>query len=253
MPDGDPGRPYPTFALAFTLFDGPHWDALSAERPLRYWRLIEINQPGVTPLTMSALRADERIVNYLKGLNQLDDRLTSFVAPFDVPGNMEQGLAALHEAIAEAIEHRLRHLSVADRLPVIQLTEAAQKVAQGHLGAKSGQGFYSFANDRPVIPEKTKGETPQTRDVAERLMLRLLNEAVACRREKVTVDDDLLDAGVIFGTGFAPFRGGPLHHILSEGVMAVYGRLKSLEVRYGSRFAPDEGWRELLETEKGSA
>jgi hypothetical protein len=71
----NPNRPYPTFALSFTLFDNPTWDALSAERPLRYWRLIEINQPGATPLTMSALRADERIVNYLKGLNQLDDRL----------------------------------------------------------------------------------------------------------------------------------------------------------------------------------
>jgi hypothetical protein len=71
----DPARPYPTFALALSLFEDPVWEALSPERPLRYWRLIEISQPGVQPLTASALRADERIVNYVKGLNHLDDRL----------------------------------------------------------------------------------------------------------------------------------------------------------------------------------
>ncbi|TYO63530.1 ATP-binding protein [Bradyrhizobium hipponense] len=77
---GDPGRTSPTFALALSLLDDPTWDALSPERPLRYFRLIEINQPGAQALTVSALRADERIVNYLKGLNYLDDRLAPFVA-----------------------------------------------------------------------------------------------------------------------------------------------------------------------------
>ncbi|HTG81621.1 MAG TPA: 3-hydroxyacyl-CoA dehydrogenase NAD-binding domain-containing protein [Geobacteraceae bacterium] len=125
-------------------------------------------------------------------------------------------------------------------------------VGAGRLGKKSGRGFYSFKNGRPVRPERPKGKTPEAGHVAERLMLRLLNEAVACRREGVTEDGDLLDAGVIFGTGFAPFRAGPLHHILSEGVMEVYGRLKACEVRYGSRFAPDDGWRDLLEDEKGT-
>ncbi|VAX02346.1 ATPase, AAA family, partial [hydrothermal vent metagenome] len=67
-------KPYPTFALAFALFDDPDWGALSPHSPLRYWRLLEINQPGAQPLTGAALVADERIVNYLKGLNYLDDR-----------------------------------------------------------------------------------------------------------------------------------------------------------------------------------
>lgn len=80
----DPTRPYPTFALALSLFAEPAWEVLSPERPLRYWQLIEINQPGAQPLTTSALRADERIVNYLKGLNYLDDRLRPLLAPFDV-------------------------------------------------------------------------------------------------------------------------------------------------------------------------
>src|SRR5262249_21694622 len=72
----DPQKSFPTFALALTLFDESAWDVLSPERPLRYWRLIEINQPAAQPLTASALRADERIVNYIKGLNHLDDRVS---------------------------------------------------------------------------------------------------------------------------------------------------------------------------------
>jgi hypothetical protein len=93
----NPSRAYPTFALALTLFDNPAWDALSAEGQLRKWRLIEISQAGNTPLTMSALRADERVVNYLKGLNQLDDRLTPMLAPFDVSDGSND-LAASHQA-----------------------------------------------------------------------------------------------------------------------------------------------------------
>jgi hypothetical protein len=80
----DPNRPYPTFALALALFDDAAWDVLSPERPLRHWRLIEIHQPGAQPLTTSALHADERIVNYLKGLNYLDDRFGPLMVPFDV-------------------------------------------------------------------------------------------------------------------------------------------------------------------------
>ncbi|MBD2080935.1 ATP-binding protein [Leptolyngbya sp. FACHB-17] len=76
---------YPTFALALTCFEQPTWDALSPERPLRYWRLLEIQQSSTQPLTTSALRVDERIVNYIKGLNYLDDRLTSFLMPLESP------------------------------------------------------------------------------------------------------------------------------------------------------------------------
>ncbi len=51
----DTNKPYPTFALALALFDEPSWDIVSPERPLRYWRLIEINQSAAQPLTASPL------------------------------------------------------------------------------------------------------------------------------------------------------------------------------------------------------
>ncbi len=87
-------RPYPTFALALQIFDGTEWDALSAHRPLRYWRLLEINQPGAEPLVTSALRADERVVGYIvEPQHQLDDRLRAFVSPLPAPDTESQTLA----------------------------------------------------------------------------------------------------------------------------------------------------------------
>ena len=115
-----------------------------------------------------------------------------------------------------------------------------EMVAAGRLGKKTGQGFYRFSHGKPEIP---KGPAPAPGGVIEqRLMLRLVNEAVACLREKVTQDEDLLDAGVIFGTGFAPFRGGPLCYNRQEGITRQESQLKSLEDLYGNRFAPDPGW-----------
>lgn len=109
----DPNRPFSTFALAMALFDDPAWDALSPERPLRYWRLIEINQPGAQPLTASPLRADERIVSYLKGLNYVDDRLTPFLMPF---ATETAEITPSQAQTAQTILHHLHHTTT------IQLT-----------------------------------------------------------------------------------------------------------------------------------
>jgi 3-hydroxyacyl-CoA dehydrogenase/enoyl-CoA hydratase/3-hydroxybutyryl-CoA epimerase len=70
----------------------------------------------------------------------------------------------------------------------------------------------------------------------------MLNEAVAVLREGVIADADLLDAGVIFATGFAPFRGGPLQYAKSRGVGLIRRRLEELEKTHGERFRPDPGW-----------
>jgi len=116
----DPAKTYPTFALAFALFDDPGWEVLSPEGPLRHWRLIEINQPGATPLTTSSLRADERIVNYIKGLNYLDDRLMSFLLPLEgTKSDIE--LPPSQQNIAEQIVKQLNPAIPMQRLPVIQL------------------------------------------------------------------------------------------------------------------------------------
>lgn len=73
----------------------------------------------------------------------------------------------------------------------------------------------------------------------------MLNEAVACLAEGVVDDEDLLDAGVIFGTGFAPFRGGPLHYARSRGLDTVQARLEALAERHGERFRAHAHWARL--------
>ncbi len=116
-------RPYPTFALALSLFEEPAWDVLSPERPLRYWRLLEINQPGAQPLTTSPLRADERIVNYIKGLNYLDDRLAPLLVPLETAGQEIELPASQQEALG-AIVQQLEQARWRQRPPVIQLIGA---------------------------------------------------------------------------------------------------------------------------------
>ncbi|MGW8392263.1 ATP-binding protein [Pseudoduganella sp. HUAS MS19] len=118
---GDSARPYPTFALALALFADPAWGALSPERPLRSLRLLEVNQAGTQPLTASALRLDERILSYLKGLNYLDERLAPMLVPMppltlaaDVP------LPPSHRQAADQLLHRMRRHH-GGRLPVVQL------------------------------------------------------------------------------------------------------------------------------------
>jgi 3-hydroxyacyl-CoA dehydrogenase/enoyl-CoA hydratase/3-hydroxybutyryl-CoA epimerase len=77
------------------------------------------------------------------------------------------------------------------------------------------------------------------------MMLRMLNEVVACLREGVVNDPDQLDGGMIYGTGFAPFRGGPLHYIETTGADTLFRRLQDLEQRLGPRFIPDPGWERV--------
>lgn len=111
-------------------------------------------------------------------------------------------------------------------------------VRRGRLGVKSGEGFYRYKHGKPI----SKGRAAFEEKHQWRLMLPFLNEAVAALREKIVEDADLLDAGVIFGTGFAPFRGGPIHCIRGESKQVWLRRMACLAERHGSRFFPDEGW-----------
>jgi 3-hydroxyacyl-CoA dehydrogenase/enoyl-CoA hydratase/3-hydroxybutyryl-CoA epimerase len=111
----------------------------------------------------------------------------------------------------------------------------------GRRGKKDGQGLYKWEAGKAVKPEVPQGyKAPD--DLEDRLILPLLNEAVACLHDGVVSDADLLDAGVIFGTGFAPFRGGPIQYIRETGVDVLLQRLRQLEARHGTRFAARPGW-----------
>ncbi|HWQ18537.1 MAG TPA: ATP-binding protein [Methanotrichaceae archaeon] len=115
---GDLCRPYPTFALAMALFDGAAWDSLSPDRPLRYWKLIEIDRTVELPLISSPLRVDERIISYVRGINYLDDRLASMLIPtrglgseICLPPSQRATVDEIHDSIETCHQHS----------PIIQL------------------------------------------------------------------------------------------------------------------------------------
>jgi len=123
----------------------------------------------------------------------------------------------------------------------LQIPAALAAVEPGKRGKKDGQGIYKWENGRAVKPEVARDYQAPS-DLEDRLILPLLNEAVACLHDGVVADADLLDAGVIFGTGFAPFRGGPIQHVRATGADALVEKLRTLQARHGDRFAPRPGW-----------
>lgn len=112
-------------------------------------------------------------------------------------------------------------------------------VEAGHTGQKAGRGFYAWADGKPDKGAAGNGPTPEMTD---RLILPMLDAGVECLRREVVADAETLDGAMIFGTGFAPFRGGPMRHADTRGRAEIRARLEDLAAAHGPRFAPDPGW-----------
>ena len=121
-----------------------------------------------------------------------------------------------------------------------------QKVKAGELGRKTGKGFYEWKDGKAV---KAHGQTATpSPEMIDRLILPMLNTCVACLREGIVSDPDLIDGAMIFGTGFAPFRGGPMQYARKRGIDDTVLALRMLAGRFGERFTPDPGWTRLSTT-----
>ncbi len=122
-------------------------------------------------------------------------------------------------------------------------TKIAELVKAQKLGKKANEGFYKWVNGKPQ--KATGSGTIDLAPLWMRMTLLAVNEAVACVREGIVTDADLCDAGVIFGTGFAPHRGGPMQYLRATGVTTLHEKLAEHEAKYGNRFAADAGWQDL--------
>ena len=110
-----------------------------------------------------------------------------------------------------------------------------------NLGKKTGRGFYKYKNGKPI--KDRDADQGDQKMIQNRLIFRFLNESASCIAEKIVDDKDMLDAGLIFGTGFAPFRGGPLNYSLQQGIESITGTMREYESKYGERFSPVKGWK----------
>ncbi len=144
------GTAHPTFALALQVLSNAEeraWDALSPQRPLRRSMLIEVNRSASTALTTSPIRADERIVNYLKGLNLLDERLAALVK---APPATPPPLAPSQREVAAEILRRLRASADQKSVPLVQLVgvDARSKLAiAAEVSASIERQVYRLAID----------------------------------------------------------------------------------------------------------
>lgn len=140
-------------------------------------------------------------------------------------------------------------LSVAEMLaPSLEITiptSLSNFISQGHLGRKTGQGFYHYDDHNKRVTKSLLKDYSDMELIQQRLVLRLINECVACLREGIVDDKDLLDAGLVFGTGFAPFRGGPMQYVQQQSKQTLIQQLEHLSTIIDPQFKPDSGWEVL--------
>ncbi|MDP3692441.1 3-hydroxyacyl-CoA dehydrogenase NAD-binding domain-containing protein [Bradyrhizobium sp.] len=117
-----------------------------------------------------------------------------------------------------------------------------EKVAKGELGRKTGKGFYLWKDGKADKSAVSPSMPEPTEEMIDRLVLPMSNVCVAALREGIVDDADAVDGAMIFGTGYAPFRGGPLNYARSRGAENVVSALHALADKFGDRFAPDAGW-----------
>lgn len=126
--------------------------------------------------------------------------------------------------------------------PLPEISPRLREMVQAdQTGKKVGRGFYDWSDGAPR-PATTASGADDIQDLQDRLILPMLDACMECLRRQIVRDADQVDGAMIFATGFAPFRGGPLHYARTRGYADIRRKLEELAQRHGDRFSPDPGW-----------
>ncbi|MHB8843182.1 MAG: 3-hydroxyacyl-CoA dehydrogenase NAD-binding domain-containing protein [Nitrospirota bacterium] len=169
---------------------------------------------------------------------------------------MPMGAFILLDEIGLDIAHKVAgilHAGLGERIQLSPLLEALYK--EGFYGKKNGKGFYLYLHGKrggvdPRIAARVQGRSdgagrPSPQEIVERAVFLMIKEAALCLEEGIIDRADLLDAALIFGIGFPPFRGGLLRYAESLGPKYIVERLDIYAAKYGDRFAPPSSLFEL--------
>lgn len=210
-------------------------NAIAFVRQIDHLPLPVKSSPGflVNRILMPYLLESMVLVNSGVPISAIDKAMTDF--------GMPMGPITLADTVGlDVCLSVAKHLSKYYPTPIP--TRLTELVAARKLGRKTGEGFYQYDKKGNKIKPLENAYDKPLKDIADRLVLCMLNEAFACLREGVVENADLLDAGMIFGTGFAPFRGGPIHYAKTQGIDELYQQFLRQQQKRGNIAKMPEAW-----------
>lgn len=158
------------------------------------------------------------------------------------------GPITLLDEVGIDVAHKVGPIMEASFGKRLAAPQALEKVvADGRLGRKSQKGFYTYEKGKKkgvdvtvydLLPHGRERKPMEAREMAERCVLQMVNEAVRCLDEGILRSARDGDVGAIFGLGFPPFLGGPFRYADSLGVAELLRRLEHYQGKYGERFTP---------------
>lgn len=216
--------------------------------------IIVNDGPGflVNRILMPYLGEAVRMLEEGGRIEEIDHALLQF--------GMPMGAFILLDEIGIDIAHKVAdilHQGLGERVKPSPLLGALH--AGGYLGKKNGKGFYLYRGRTRGTPDQSiytklaswNPKPMQSGEIVDRAILLMVKEASLCLEENIINRPDYLDAALVFGIGFPPFRGGLLRYADKIGIRAAVGKLQAFATAYGDRFLPTASLLQMAKKGRG--